>query len=879
MKYRDLIQLAPGEDVTQAGATGPEGGAGQEVSASGGSSEMQLIVSERLTRKTPAQKTQVEAYLARFARCYGSLNERMGEFVALFPIHPDTIAVLEKVACLDNAEVLRLLSGAVRMLSDEAVPEDHPGLVSYDRFWEVLRANPAVRSVPEFESVIECSRVLEAKFEKSFPRPEHKEMARRLLHALSVHRLTTGSVYSKAGVTAKELRDALCLHQPDVETIKGEPGEILLSQVVTVLDELRPTAGEHAICLNPDTGQYCLRMEWFKRFVRPELILHWVNAVPFVMLMITGGMMLASRFGHMERAWFALARTVHLVCAATWVIGLPAIVLLRFHVHWSHIRAMLSWSAEDLLWLVQTVRSFYNRKATALAAGRFNTGQKFNACLVMLYFAGFATTGVFMFWKATILLPWYVHAALFFAALASVSGHLYLSLLHPSTRGSLRGILGGWVPTEYVARHHPLSLPKPLRSNVETAGARSIMEEILVSKIELVFLAAALLMACAGVAAFSRGQMATAKRSFASSFSDLISPNQLSLKHRIGPAAESCVKCHSYAGEIPDAKCEQCHAVIKERRAALIGYHGTFKGECIQCHKEHPDGTRPVVPFDKDKFNHDLADYKLIGRHATLQCDECHKKPRPPEAGTYYIGLKSGLCTECHSDPHAAQFAVQCTPCHSMAGWKRETLVFDHNKDTTFVLAWKHASIACARCHKPRVPRGPLASATFKGLSGNCGSCHRRKHPAQYGATCMSCHTSSVRLRTRVGAEHLQRFPFSGESPVGKHLAIECRNCHNETNLPVVGRSNPMKYECRTCHQAEDPHKGTLGLDCERCHTMLGWKGDQLRFDHDVMTRYRLDRDHVNVACVKCHANNRWKGVDSSCKSCHPKKFQTQNRQ
>jgi hypothetical protein len=55
---------------------------------------------------------------------------------------------------------------------------------------------------------------------------------------LAVHRLTTGGdIHVPIGPTAAELRDALCLFQPGIEDMGGDPAENLLSMVQTVLRE------------------------------------------------------------------------------------------------------------------------------------------------------------------------------------------------------------------------------------------------------------------------------------------------------------------------------------------------------------------------------------------------------------------------------------------------------------------------------------------------------------------------------------------------------------------------------------------------------------------------------------------------------------------
>jgi len=990
-----------------------------------GSRDVRFVVAERIARKTPAQKERVKEYLAGFARFYGSMNGRMDEFVATFPIHPDCAEVLEKISCLGKKGSLRLLSDAIKPCLDKAVPTDYPGLIAYDYYWDKLSQNREFQELPEVEAVGVVSRAVEAAIEKSFKNPEDKAVARRIVHALSVHRLTTDSIYSKTGTTAEELRDMLCLYQSGLEKKEGASANNLLSVVMAVLAEAGKTASKQGFTFDPDENQCYLLVSKFKRFARPELLLHWINAVPFVLLMLSGGIMMAARFSHMDRKLFALFVIIHKLLSLTWVVAVPLTVLLRSRFHWSHVSEMLCWNKVDLVWFVQSVRSLYSKNVNLPKVGRFNTGQKINACLVMLYFFGFGASGVVMFWKGTILFPWYVHSALFFATIATVSGHLYLAMINASTRIALPGIFNGWTPMEYVKHHHPLSLPPSLRSHLEPAAARTIMEEVFASRAELVILATTLVMAAFGAFTFGKGQLVAVKAKFAGRFADCIKPYDLSTKHRIGPPAESCTKCHLYAGEIPDSNCEKCHTDIKDRRAAGIGYHGTQKGECITCHKEHLDSLQSIIPLVKEKFDHKQAAYQLEGKHAKADCDSCHKKARAPGTpGIYYLGLKYALCTDCHrdphnrqfaaacdkchsangwtgqnlrfvhdtdssyqlagkhkttecakchkpippgttlgtgvfkglpkecagchNDPHQKQFAAACTACHSPSGWTKAALTFDHNRDSKYPLVGKHAEVACDKCHPPKAPGehlgsaqfrglrtecadchkdphggklggactrchptpatwkvskpqfdhdrdtkyplsgrhafvdcirchkppaagGRLAAATFKGLATECTACHRVRHSEKFGLVCVSCHsTARWKKRNLGGSEHILKYKCEGQKLTGAHLTAKCSACHALSKISMLGQATGPDFTCSTCHKQDDPHKGVLGADCAKCHSLSGWKGQHLLFNHATMTRYPLDRDHAKVACVKCHENGQWKPVSSQCKSCHP---------
>ncbi len=223
--------------------------------------DVKFVVAERLLKKTADQQVKIREYLTPFAKFYGRMNERMDEFVRLFPVHPDYIDTFERVTAVEKREVLKTLSMAMKKLLNQNVPDDRPGLIAYDSYWTTLRENPSFRAVPDIKAVIDCSMVLESRIQQAFTRPAYKPMATQLIHALSVHRLTTGDIYATLGATAEELRDGLCLFQPGIEELGGDPADDLLSQVETVLREIHKTVSGQFISSNPDNRQYYLDLK------------------------------------------------------------------------------------------------------------------------------------------------------------------------------------------------------------------------------------------------------------------------------------------------------------------------------------------------------------------------------------------------------------------------------------------------------------------------------------------------------------------------------------------------------------------------------------------------------------------------------------------
>ena len=224
--------------------------------------DVKFVVAERLLKKTVEQKDYIRDYLKPFAKYYGSLNEKMEEFVQLFPVHPDYIDTFERVTVVEKREVLKTLSISMKGILDQDVPQDKPGLIAFDRYWNTLRQNASFRAIPDIREVIDCSQVLESRIQNAITREQYKPMALRLIHALSVHRLTTGDIYTPVGATAEELRDRLCLFDPLIAELGGdELDKDLHTHVETVLREIHSTVSGQFISVNTDNSQYYLDLK------------------------------------------------------------------------------------------------------------------------------------------------------------------------------------------------------------------------------------------------------------------------------------------------------------------------------------------------------------------------------------------------------------------------------------------------------------------------------------------------------------------------------------------------------------------------------------------------------------------------------------------
>ena len=68
--------------------------------------DVSFVVAERLLKKAADQHHKIRAYLTPFARFYGDMNERMDEYVRLFPVHPDYIGTFERLVFTEKRGAL-----------------------------------------------------------------------------------------------------------------------------------------------------------------------------------------------------------------------------------------------------------------------------------------------------------------------------------------------------------------------------------------------------------------------------------------------------------------------------------------------------------------------------------------------------------------------------------------------------------------------------------------------------------------------------------------------------------------------------------------------------------------------------------------------------
>ena len=185
------------------------------------------------------------------------------------------------------------------------------------------------------------------------------------------------------------------------------------------------------------------------RFDLTERTLHWVHASAFFGMLATGLILYLPALSTLVSRR-NLVKNVHLWVAVVWAVALVLIFLLgdrkRLAADWREIE---TFDRDDRRWL----------RGRRVQQGRFNAGQKINALLTAAFALLFALSGFFLWlgerdhrfiFEGTGT----VHEVLTFLSVALLVGHLYLALIHPSTRHALRGITTGEVDEAWARKHH-----------------------------------------------------------------------------------------------------------------------------------------------------------------------------------------------------------------------------------------------------------------------------------------------------------------------------------------------------------------------------------------------------------------------------------------
>lgn len=336
--------------------------------------------------------------------------------------------------------------------------------------------------------------------------------------------------------------------------------------------------------------------------------------------------------------------------------------------------------------------------------------------------------------------------------------------------------------------------------------------------------------------------------------------------------------------------------------------HGeAMRIDCAACHRPEgweipgdrwapePRGGRQEAEkafLEDGKFRHSQTGYTLEGRHAQVDCRDCHASLKFEEA--------SPSCNTCHTDLHQMTVGDDCARCHTTDHWLVEDIMGLHVQNG-FPLLGQHAVADCRDCHRSETV------LRFDRIGNDCVNCHLADYQsttspdhaaAGYSLACLDCHDmAAAGWQWSSGAANHLFFPLTGG-----HAINDCNQCHQNGNFIGTPR------ECVACHlddfqTAESPDHvaNNFPTDCTACHnTDPGWQAadfsqhDQLYFPifsgthsgewNQCSECHTTAGSFKQFSCIDCHEhNNAGRLADEhdevsgyifssqACYACHPK--------
>lgn len=228
------------------------------------------------------------------------------------------------------------------------------------------------------------------------------------------------------------------------------------------LERLNPRSGRAAA---GGAAESCRAPEFLDRLAAPTRALHWLIALPVLLLLLTG---LTNFWPELKALHLGGARVfawLHVLIGLGFSVALvPSVlaILLRRGAR-RDVRELLAFRLDDYLWLQHRVLRAAGLRSVGPRVGKFNAGQKLNAVLSTAATVALIGTGVVLgvnYWDKDVIdvdlvgaiFRW--HTVLSVLLLPLIVGHLYMAVLNPGTRESLRAVTRGRVRRSWAEQHH-----------------------------------------------------------------------------------------------------------------------------------------------------------------------------------------------------------------------------------------------------------------------------------------------------------------------------------------------------------------------------------------------------------------------------------------
>lgn len=220
--------------------------------------DVAFIVKNRLLSKNEHQKQKIKEHLDPFLSFFTDMHGRTQDYVELFPVHPTYFENFERIRIgKSQREILKTLSNQFTEILELDVPNDNPGLLTYDKYWEDIQKSQDLMAIPDVRKVKEVTETINDKIESYFTgvRAKKKNIARRITNACAI-KLLQHELNKQNGTNTEHLVDDLCL----TDSLASDRDFLIDIMDSTAQQIITATSGQY-FDKDAENGEYHLRIE------------------------------------------------------------------------------------------------------------------------------------------------------------------------------------------------------------------------------------------------------------------------------------------------------------------------------------------------------------------------------------------------------------------------------------------------------------------------------------------------------------------------------------------------------------------------------------------------------------------------------------------
>lgn len=220
--------------------------------------DVAFIVKNRLLRKDEHQKQKIKSHLDPFLSLFTDMHGRTQDYIELFPVHPTYFENFEKIRIgKSQREILKTLSNQFSEILEHDVPNDNPGLLTYDRYWEDIQKSQDLMAIPDVRKVKEITETIADKIETYFTgvRAPKKVVAKRIVNACAI-KLLQHELQKQNGTNTEHLVDDLCLTDK-----LATDRDFLIDIIDSAAQQIITATSGQYFDKNTENAEYHLRIE------------------------------------------------------------------------------------------------------------------------------------------------------------------------------------------------------------------------------------------------------------------------------------------------------------------------------------------------------------------------------------------------------------------------------------------------------------------------------------------------------------------------------------------------------------------------------------------------------------------------------------------